>query len=255
MEALTLKVVLTPTLIVAASLAGRRWGPAVSGWLIGLPFTSGPIAFFLALAHGTTFAATSAVGTLAGTLSQVAFCLIYAGLAARVRWPLTIVAASLAFAVGTIALHSVTLSVPLLVVSIVFSLVIALRLLPPPRRRSLARTPPSWDLPARMVIATTFVVLLTGLAPALGAQLTGLLAPFPLYGTILMVFAHAQRGPAAAQGVVRGLLFGLFAFAGFFLMVAVLLPVAGIALSFAAALAVAVLIQAGTLRILRRGAV
>jgi hypothetical protein len=106
-----------------------------------------------------------------------------------------------------------------------------------------------------VVIATTFVVLLTGLAPALGAQLTGLLAPFPLYGTILMVFAHAQRGPAAAQGVVRGLLFGLFAFAGFFLTVALLLPVAGIALSFTAALTVAVLIQAGTLRIVRRGAV
>jgi hypothetical protein len=106
-----------------------------------------------------------------------------------------------------------------------------------------------------VVIATTFVVLLTGLAPALGAQLTGLLAPFPLYGSILMVFAHAQQGPAAAQGVVRGLLFGLFAFAGFFLTVAELLPVAGIALSFTAALMVAVLIQAGTLRIVRRSAV
>lgn len=254
METLALKLVLTPTLIVAASLVGRRWGPAVSGWLIGLPFTSGPIAFFLALAHGTSFAAASAVGTLAGTLSQVAFCLIYAGLAARARWPLTIVAASLAFAVGTIALHSVVLSVPLLVVSIVFSLLFALRIVPTPRWGRLARTPPSWGLPARVVIATTFVVL-TGLAPALGAQLTGLLAPFPLYGTILMVFAHAQQGPTAARGVVRGLLFGPFAFAGFFLTVAVLLPVAGIALSFTAALAVAVLIETGTLRIVRQGTV
>jgi hypothetical protein len=67
---------------------------------------------------------------------------------------------------------------------------------------------------------SSFVVLLTGLASALGAQLTGLLAPFPLYGTILMVFAHAQQGPTAAQGVVRGLLYGLFGFAGFFLMLA-----------------------------------
>jgi hypothetical protein len=255
METLTLKVVLTPTLIVAASLVGRRWGPAVSGWLIGLPFTSGPIAFFLALAHGTAFASAAAVGILAGTLSQVAFCLVYAGLAAHASWPVTILSASLAFAGATMALHAAGLSVPLLVVGIVVALVAALRLLPPPRGRSLARTPPSWDLPARVVIATTFVLLLTGLAPTLGASLTGLLAPFPLYGTILMAFAHAQRGPAAAQGVVRGLLCGLFAFAGFFLTVAVLLPVAGITLSFTAALTVAVLIQAGTLRIVRRGAV
>lgn len=247
-------MVLTPTLIVAASLAGRRWGPAVSGWLIGLPFTSGPIAFFLALAHGTSFAATSAIGTLAGTLSQLGFCLMYAGLATRATWPLIILSASLAFVLATIALHSVMLSVPVLVVSIIVALVVALRLLTPPKSINLAGTPPRWDLPARVVVATTFVVLLTSLAPVLGAQLTGLLAPFPLYGTILMVFAHAQRGPAAAQGVVRGLLFGLFAFAGFFLTVASLLPVAGIALSFTAALMVAVLIQAGTLRLVRRSA-
>jgi hypothetical protein len=36
MDTLALKLVLTPTLIGAASLAGRRWGPAVSGWLVGL---------------------------------------------------------------------------------------------------------------------------------------------------------------------------------------------------------------------------
>ena len=30
-------------LIATASLAGRRWGHAISGWLVGIPFTSGPI--------------------------------------------------------------------------------------------------------------------------------------------------------------------------------------------------------------------
>ena len=59
MDSFVLKLVLTPTLIGAASLAGRRWGPAVSGWLVGFPFTSAPIAlvglfafalFFLTLA-------------------------------------------------------------------------------------------------------------------------------------------------------------------------------------------------------------
>jgi hypothetical protein len=43
--ALALKLVLTPVLVGAASLAGRRWGSAIGGWLIGIPFTSGPIAF------------------------------------------------------------------------------------------------------------------------------------------------------------------------------------------------------------------
>ena len=36
-DTLILKVVVTPILIAAASLAGRRWGQSVSGWLVGLP--------------------------------------------------------------------------------------------------------------------------------------------------------------------------------------------------------------------------
>jgi O-antigen/teichoic acid export membrane protein len=50
-----LKLVLTPLLIAAASLARRRWGHAVSGWLLGLPLTSGPVAFFLAIERGASF--------------------------------------------------------------------------------------------------------------------------------------------------------------------------------------------------------
>jgi len=41
---LAFKLLLTPALLGLVSLAGRRWGPAVSGWLVGLPLTSGPVA-------------------------------------------------------------------------------------------------------------------------------------------------------------------------------------------------------------------
>ena len=51
------KVVLTPLFIAAVTLAGRRWGPAVGGWLAGLPLTSGPVSVFLALEQGPGFAA------------------------------------------------------------------------------------------------------------------------------------------------------------------------------------------------------
>jgi hypothetical protein len=63
-EGLALKLVLTPALIGVVSLAGRRWGPGVSGWLVGFPLTSGPVAFFLALDHGVRFAAAAAVGSM-----------------------------------------------------------------------------------------------------------------------------------------------------------------------------------------------
>ena len=83
MDHLALKLVLTPLLIGAASLAGRRWGPGVGGWLVGLPLTSGPIAFFIALRDGVSFAGAAAVGILAGTISQAAFSVAYGWLAAR----------------------------------------------------------------------------------------------------------------------------------------------------------------------------
>src|SRR5579862_5576796 len=105
MDSLILKLILTPALIGAASLAGRRWGPSVSGWLVGLPLTSGPVSFFLALSHGTGFAAAAAVGTLTGTMSQVPFCLTYGWLGRRLGGPLTLGISYLAFAAATLMLQ------------------------------------------------------------------------------------------------------------------------------------------------------
>jgi hypothetical protein len=92
---------------------------------------------------------------------------------------------------------------------------------------------------------------LTASAPLLGPQLTGLLAPFPVYAAILTVFAQRQRGPAAAGGVLRGLLLGLSAFATFFLVVATLITPLGIALTFVIAILSALLVQAASLGFMR----
>ena len=74
---LVFKLLLTPVLIGLVSLAGRRWGPAVSGWLIGLPLTAGPVALFLALGLGTAFASRAAQGAILGLVSLAGFCLAY----------------------------------------------------------------------------------------------------------------------------------------------------------------------------------
>jgi hypothetical protein len=253
LTSLALKLALTPLLIGAASLAGRRWGPALSGWLVGLPFTSAPIAFFLALEHGTSFAAASAVGTLAGAISQAGFCVVYAGLAFRWSWRAALVSASVAFAIATVVLRDVQMSAPMLMAIVAITLVVAIRLLPAtPPSRGTSRPLPSWDLPARMILATAIVLLLTGVAPALGPHLTGLLSPFPVYAAILTVFAHRREGAAAATAVLRGLLLGLFAFALFFLALAILLEPGGLLVAFVVATATALATQGVTLWVLRR---
>jgi hypothetical protein len=253
-DTLVLKLVLTPTLIGAASLAGRRWGPAVSGWLVGLPLTSAPIAFFLALNQGLAFAATAAGGTMAGTISQAAFCLAYGWLASRRSWLVSVVGGCLAFVASTFALQPMSFpTVPLFLI-VVAGLLVALWLMSAKAMVTAPTVgpPPRWDLPARMVVATSFVLLLTGVAPTLGPHLTGLLAPFPLYAAVLTVFAHQLQGPVAATRVLRGLLLGLFAFAGFFLAVALLIEPFGILPAFTAAIVVALILQVGSLWALRR---
>jgi hypothetical protein len=253
MISLTLKLIITSLLVAVASLAGRRWGPAVSGWLVALPLTSGPIVFFLSLSLGEQFAANVAIATLAGAISQAAFCLSYCWLALRWKWPSTLMASCLAFFVTTILLQRLPLAILPLFLFVILFLALTLHLLPPlltaiPLQQ---RAAPLWDIPTRIVVTTFFVLLLTGSAPAFGPQLTGLLAPFPLYGTILAVFAHQQQGAMPAVQVLRGLLFGLFSFAGFFLALALLLGQVAVGWAFAAAIAVALTAQAGTLWILR----
>ena len=58
----------------------------MGGWPVGIPFTSGLVAFFLALDHGAGFAASASVGMLVGNISQALFCLAYAWASARLRF-------------------------------------------------------------------------------------------------------------------------------------------------------------------------
>jgi hypothetical protein len=116
---------------------------------------------------------------------------------------------------------------------------------------SPATSPPRWDIPAGMVVATVFVVLLTAVAPVLGPYPSGLLAPFPLFGAVLAVFAHRLEGATSAMKLLRGFLFGLFTPAGFFMALCALIEPLSIGLGFAAATATAFVGQGLTLLILR----
>jgi hypothetical protein len=252
MNILLLKLLLTPMLIGAISLAGRRWGSGVSGWLVGLPLTSGPVVFFLALAQGASFAATAATGILAGVFSVACFCLVYSWLALRWGWPLTLFTGWLIFAASTWGLEHVTMPIIPLYIGIIAVLALVLWLLPGTSQQSIKTTPSWWDIPARMLFATVFVLCLTEFAPHLGPQLSGLLAPFPIFATILAAFTHHFQGGAAATPLLRGVLLGLFAFASFFLIVALLIVPAGLGVAFLCASVAALSVQGFSLLILQR---
>jgi len=250
-DGLALKLVLTPALIGAVSMAGRRWGPGVSGWLVGFPLTSGPVAFFLALDQGLSFAAGAAVGSMTGAAAQAVFCVLYGRWARGGHWTSALLAGSLGFAAATVALQNLTLAFVPLFVLVIGTVAVAFVFMPRDSAGSHSARRPRWDIPARLVVTTAIVLLLTGLATALGPSLTGLLATFPLYGAILAGFAYHLEGPGPAIRVLRGLLLGLFAFAGFFFVLALSLERTGVARAFAAAIAAALVLQALALWVMR----
>jgi hypothetical protein len=253
MNILALKLILAPIIIGSASLAGRKWGPAVSGWIVGMPLTSGPVIFFVALSNEKAFAANAALGVLSGGLSLVAYALTYSWLAVKFRWQIAITGSLLVFSVSTVLLQNFTFPLMPVFLLLCAALVIGLWFMPKDAVETESENKPGrWDIPGRIFIGTSFILLLTGIAPYIGSRLTGLLTTIPLYVTILSIFAHRNQGPAAAAHVLRGLLYGMFAFTGFFITLSLLIEQINLAAAFGAAIITALIIQGSSLWILHR---
>ena len=249
---LVFKLLLTPVLIGLVSLAGRRWGPAVSGWLVGLPLTAGPVALFLALGLGTAFASRAAQGAILGLVSLAGFCLAYSWLSFRTGWLWSLLVSWGVFFALTFALERVSLPLVVAFLGVIGLLAIVLKLLPSSHRQVPMVNPPGWEILLRMFVATAVVVILTAVASSLGPQLSGLLSTFPLYASILAVFTHRFQDAAAARRMLRGLITGIFTFAVFFLLIAALVERWGIVVTFGLAMMIALLLHGCSLWLMRR---
>jgi hypothetical protein len=252
MNILLLKLVLTPLLIGSVSLAGRRWGPTVGGLLVALPLTSGPILFFLALERGTSFTVNTALGTLEGLISNAVFALALAWLVMARPWWIALPVALGMFLACTWALQFLTLPLPLLLGAVWLSLILALGLLPRGDAKPSSAQAPWWDIPGRMIVATSFVLLLTSVASALGPHLSGLLTPVPIFVSVLAIFTARVAGPVATVQLLRGVLLGLFACSLFFVVLTLVLPIGGVGLTFPLAAAVTLGAQALWLALAQR---
>lgn len=243
---LAFKLFLTPLLIVSVTLAGRRWGTAVSGLLIGLPLVSAPISFIIALEHGTLFASRAAIGNLVGEISSVLFCLVYILLAPRFSWRICSLSAVATFFVATALLNCFSWQLwPTFCIEISLIAVCALLLkpYPTPQRGHIA---PRWDLPARIITATLLTFTLTTIADRLGPQLSGMISPFPAFSMIFAAFTHSQQGGKSAANLLRGVIIGSGGYSAFFLLIGALLPALGIPLSYLLAALAAISVGALT---------
>jgi hypothetical protein len=250
---LLFKIIIAPVLIALVSLAGRKWGPGIAGWLLGLPLNSGPILFFLLLEQGPRFAAEATRGSLLGILAWASFCLAYAFCCLRMSWWWSTLVGWIAYLVIARALLLLPLNLGVIwaFVLVTVALLALLLIFPKAPRPDSPSGEDKQDLWLRMATASVMVVTLTGVARMLGPTRSGLLTAFPAYTTILAVFTH-RHGAASAIRALKGVTAGLYTAATFFLVLSLCLIHWGSAWSFVWASGAALAVHAGSLVFVRR---
>lgn len=249
---LFLKLALSPTLILIASLAARRWGVLVAGWIAGFPLTSGPVSIFLAVEQSLSFAQTAAEATLVGVIAMIGFCLAYAKLAPRHGVALSLAGAIVVLLAATAALLALEPSLATTLLLLLAATLASLAAIPRLPLAALSGDPPWWDIPARMAVAIGLVVGLTEFADLLGPELSGLISPIPIFASVLAVFTHRHDGGNAAAELLRGVILGSFSFSAFFVVVALGLERLGLVETYALAAIVSMVVNGTSLALTRR---
>lgn len=223
MAAMALRVLFTPLLAAGCALATRKWGEAISGWLMGLPVLSGPVSVLMLVEYGRRFAQDAARGTLLGFLATGVFCVCYALVAKRAPWWVALGSAYAACIAVTTAL-SMAAGIPLgwAVGLVTLGLAGLAVVIGKPSRAGAAVGTPRWDLPVRMGAATVVVVGITAAARYLGPEAAGLLAPIPIVAAITAAFTHRQAGSEAARGLLGGTVVGSLGGVAFFAAIVML---------------------------------
>jgi hypothetical protein len=217
---LALKMALTATIVVVASLAVERSGPFVGALIAALPTAAGAAYIILAVQHPPSFVGASAVGTIVAGSAVSIFAAAYTLMAQRhgllsslgiATWLWFAAAAVLRLVDwtpwGAIMLNAATFAVAI-----------------PLTRRYRTRTPPpqaartAFDIPLRALTAAILVAVVTTVSSRIGAFASGMFAVYPIVLSSFIVILHPRVGGKAAASVLAhaqvpfiGLAFGFLA--------------------------------------------
>ena len=250
---IALKLLLVPAFLLLVSLAGKRWGPSVAGWLAGLPIVAGPILFFLAVEYGEVFASNASSAALSAVLSSVAFSTAYAHAAQRLRWSSSLMLALLAWCIAAFFLSQLPSNIWLSLIIALVTLITAPRLFPSIQAQLNNHIVTFPELYCRMLAGAALTIAVTVTADKTGHNWSGLLSVFPILGIVLAVFSHHTQGPAFVSVLLRSMVTGLYSFTAFCFALSFGLPHFGIVIAFSIAVFMAVVVQISTKRHLTSG--
>ena len=218
---LALKIAITASITVAASIVVERSGPFIGALIASLPTAGGAALIILAMEHAPAFIAQSMIGSMIVAPICAVFALTYAALAQRHGLVPSLGGAFAVWFGGAFGSRLIDWSAEgaLLLNLVVFPITIyaAVRFLGDgkvkPRVELTVR-----DVVWRAGVVTLCVLLVTGLSSSIGSYFSGIFAFFPVAMSSFFIILHLRvGGPAAAsvaahvQAPFVGLVLGLYA--------------------------------------------
>jgi hypothetical protein len=199
---LLLKIALTSSIVVAASIVVERSGPFIGSLIASLPTAGGAAMIILAWEHPPAFIAQSAVGSMVANAMVAVFALGYAVLAQRNSLLVSISGAYVIWFCAAFLTRYVdwTAASAALLNAVIYPLAIVagrrFRVTGAVRRVHLTAADLAW----RTGVVTLCVLVVTAASYSIGSFLSGLFAFFPVAMGSFFVILHPRiGGPATAS--------------------------------------------------------
>jgi uncharacterized membrane protein (GlpM family) len=199
---LLLKIAMTASIVVAASLVVERSGPFIGSLIASLPTAGGAAMIILGVQHTPAFIAESAIGSMVAGAIVTVFALAYAVLAQRQSLAVSLGGAFIVWAAAAALSRLVDWSATSAVVltAIVFPLtILAGRHFRSEGTRQKVKLTGA-DLAWRATVVTLCVIVVTTASYSIGSYWSGLFAFFPVAMASFFVILHPRiGGPGAAS--------------------------------------------------------
>lgn len=202
------KLLISIGIVLGLSMIAERVSPRVAGLLSGYPLGTAIALFFIGLELSPGFAAESAVHTLAGFTSTLAFGGGYLLCGRRNGLP-GVLAGTLGALLCWLAASAILAQIDFNRLSGTLITLVAIVLFTwlyrhvPDARATVKSRFSWWALAFRSALAAAIIFLITGLAHVLPIAWAGLLAAFPVTMYPFLVILHLTHGVAPAATVIK----------------------------------------------------
>ncbi len=239
---LMLKMIMTATIVVAASVLVERSGPFIGALIAALPTAAGAVYIILAIDHPPAFIAASAVGSMVSNAAVALFALCYAALAQRHGLLVSLGGAFAVWFACAGILRTVEWNATgalVLNVAVLSATSYAARRFRTDGLPAKADTS-GLDIAWRAVTVAVCVAIVTVASHRIGSFASGLFAVFPVAMGSFFIILHPRVGGPAAASVAAHVQAPLFGLVLGFLAVHLLAESVGVWWSYGVGLAIGV---------------